>query len=264
VKALKLFVITRHTNKRLVRKLPQARRHHPIYHHQSLQPQSSQLLRFLFFVLRVFRFQTKMEGQNEVGNALHEASHEMLAESGDVPCLDGAKKDDSGTSNTSSSLSSGSGSEGARQPFRGIAMSGKYARVSGGKKKDSVPSYWDDRSNVVSDIPGFSHVYYNVMVPKGEEELYLSPGMNVVLASGKNVRFAALVTRNGVGSNVVVADTNGTNPELVNWGDIDSVVEPTAETSTDWVRGVLESCGKQLEDEKKNHSNTKSQRGMRL
>lgn len=94
---------------------------------------------------------------------------------------------------------------------------------------------------IATEIPPFTHAYFNVMVPREEHELFLSPGMTIKLSNGEDVLFAGLVTQNGVGSSLVVAGMDKTASKSVPCEQLAELVRPVTEPDH---RGRWEHCKK--------------------
>ena len=80
--------------------------------------------------------------------------------------------------------SAAGGNKGVEQGFCGVRCEGGYLPVAGGKNSASGVWYWDDESNVRSDIEGATHEYVNIKVPRGNQSGFLSPTVPIKLLDG--------------------------------------------------------------------------------
>jgi hypothetical protein len=199
----------------------------------------------------------RMEGENKSGSDAPSSSN-AAPEAKTAPPSGEEKESDQSLKKTAGGIDLGADPVGASQDassdYRGVRLEGKYNPVSGGKKKKKSASYWDDPSNVRTDIRPFTHAYFNVMVPRGERELFLSPGMVMKLANGEDVLFVGFVTQNGVGSSLVVASMDHTAPKLVPCDQLASIVDVRPDPDMSWTLEALKDVGSRLEEQKKSAS----------
>ena len=107
--------------------------------------------------------------------------------------------------------------------FLGVPQPGKYHDVS----KSLGVAAWSNPENQTKSIPGLQTVYWHTRVTrKGEPELFLSPGVKIMLASMETATYMATVTMRGLPTRLLVCTEYRTDVRLVDVAVCVGVVKP--------------------------------------
>jgi hypothetical protein len=131
------------------------------------------------------------------------------------------------------------------RPFFGVAMPGNYSVVS------RTSSLWasDAKENRSKVVPGFQTVYWHTRIARqGKLDLFLSPGVKILLSPDDSALYMAAVTLRGLSAQLLVCGEDHRNVRLLPVTTCAGVEKPSGHFDDGWVRPALEMFGQEQEE----------------
>lgn len=130
--------------------------------------------------------------------------------------------------------------------FAGVAREGgkgAYKRVS----TKSIVSFFDDPSNVDNSVSPFSRVYKDVAVGgKKKQELYLSPGVEIVVGEGAIMQYLATATQPGLPARLIVSSRDHSNVSFIDPATVRAVIVPKEQIDGSFAPRLVRDFGQSL------------------